>query len=128
MSEELREGSVDKFTEISFAIKVFAIHPVYDPQAIEYICVEFGYRPPKMPMMIPSDMPKEVSDIIEASKDMVKVIVPPQLRSQLTNYANRLTLFLTSDEWESLQQRYTVGDEFKITIRPDGSLLMTKIT
>lgn len=112
---------------IVFNIKVFAIHPAFDPQGIEYICVEFGYRPPRMPTMVPVDMPKEVADIIEASKDMVKVIVPPQLRSQLTNYANRLTLFLTPEEWDNLQQRYTVGDEFQISIRLDGSLLMAKI-
>lgn len=114
-------------SEIVFDIKVFAVHPASDAQGVEYVCVELGYKPPRMPTMVPLDMPKEISDIIEASKDMVKVIVPPQLRSQLTNYTNRLTLFLTPDEWESLQQRYTVGDEFKIIIRPDGSLLMTKI-
>jgi len=113
-------------SEIVFTIRVFSIHPVYDVQGIEYICVEFGYRPPRIPTMIPSDMPKEVSDIIEASRDMVRVFVPPQLRAQM-NYANRLTLFLTSEEWESLQQKYTVGDEFKVMMRQDGSLLMTKI-
>lgn len=116
-----------ELSEIVFTVKVFAIHPIYDQQGIEYICVEFGYRPPRIPTMIPSDMPKEVSDIIEASKDMVKVIIPPQLQSQLRNYSNRLTIFLTSDEWDGLQQRYTVGDEFKVVIRPDGSLLMAKI-
>lgn len=116
-----------ELSEIVFTVKVFAVHPVSDPHGMEYICVELGYRPPRMPMMIPSDVPKEVSDIIQASKDMVRVVIPPQLQSQLTNYTNRLTLFLTSDEWESLQQRYTVGDEFKVIIRPDGSLLMTKI-
>ncbi|MFH0896638.1 MAG: arcadin 1 [Candidatus Bathyarchaeota archaeon] len=114
-------------SEIVFNVRVFAIHPVYDPQGMEYVCVELGYRPPRMPMMIPSDMPKEFSDIIQASKDMVRVVVPPQFQSQLTNYANRLTLFLTADEWESLQQRYTVGDEFKVTIRSDGNLLMAKL-
>ena len=72
-------------------------------------------------------MPKEVSDMIEASRNMVKVVVPPQLRSQLRNYSNRLTLFLTNDEWDNLEQKYTVGDEFKIILRLDGSLLMTKI-
>ena len=115
-----------EMSEIIFMIKVFSIHPAYDQQGVEYVCVEFGYRPPRMPTMVPSDMPKEVSDMIEASKDMVKVIVPPQLRSQMTSYSNRLTLFLTADEWEGLQQRYTVGDEFKIIIRPEGSILMTK--
>lgn len=114
-------------SEIVFTIKVFSIHPVIDQQGIEYVCVEFGYRPPRMPTMVPADMPKEVSDMMEATKDMVKVVFPPQLRSQLMSYANRLTLFLTSEEWEGLQQRYTVGDEFKVMIRPDGSLLMTKM-
>ncbi len=113
-------------SEIVFSVKVFSIHPVYDPQGIEYVCVELGYRPPRMPIMVPSDVPKEVSDIIQASKDMVRVVVPPQLQSQMMNYASRLTLFLTIDEWEGLQQRYTVGDEFKVIIRPDGSLLMSK--
>ena len=114
-------------SEIVFTIKVFSIHPTYDQQGTEYICVEFGYRPPRMPTMVPADMPKEVSDMMEATKDMVKVIVPPQFRSQFMIYANRLTLFLTSDEWEGLQHKYTVGDEFKIMIRLDGSLLMTEI-
>ena len=80
-----------------------------------------------MPTMVPLDMSKEVSDMIEASKSMVKVLVPPQLGSQLTSYVNRLTIFLTNDEWDNLQQRYTVGDEFKVMMRTDGSLLMTKI-
>ena len=116
-----------ELSEIIFLIRVFSIHPAYDQQGTEYVCVELGFKPPRMPTMIPSDMPKEVSDIIEASKDMVKVIVPPQLRTQLMNYANRLTIFLTPEEWENLQKRYTVGDEFKVMIRPDGSLLMTEI-
>ncbi|UCH37321.1 MAG: arcadin 1 [Candidatus Bathyarchaeota archaeon] len=113
--------------DVLFTVKVFSIHPVFDHQGAEYISVEFGYKPPKIPTMVPADVPKEVSDIIDASRDMVKVMVPPQLRSQMMNYANRLTVFLTPDEWNSLEQRYTVGDEFKIIIRPDGSLLMTKI-
>lgn len=113
-------------SEIFFTIKVFSIHPAYDTQGTEYICVEFGFKPPRMPTMIPSDIPKEVSDIIEASKDMVRVIVPPQLRAQV-NYTNRLTLYLMSEEWDSFQQKYTVGDEFRVALRPDGALLMTKI-
>lgn len=113
--------------EIVFSAKVYAIHPVYDQQGIEYICVELGYKPPRMPTMVPSTMPKEISDMIEASRNMVKVVVPPQLRSQLRNYSNRLTLFLTNDEWDNLEQKYTVGDEFKLILRLDGSLLMTKI-
>jgi hypothetical protein len=113
--------------DVLFTVKVFSIHPVFDHQGAEYISVEFGYKPPKIPTMVPTDVPKEVSDIIDASRDMVKVMVPPQLRSQMVNYANRLTVFLTPDEWNNLEQRYTVGDEFKIIIRPDGSLLMTKI-
>ncbi|MHA2405123.1 MAG: hypothetical protein ACXACH_00050 [Candidatus Hermodarchaeia archaeon] len=113
--------------DVLFTASVFSIHPIFDHQGVEYISVEFGYKPPKIPTMVPSNVPKEVSDIIDASRDMVKVIVPPQLRSQMMNYANRLTVFLTPDEWNNLEQRYTVGDEFKVIIRPDGSLLMTKI-
>ena len=114
-------------SEVVFIIKVFSIHPSYDQQGMEYVCVELGYRPPTMPTMVPSDTPKEVSDMIEASKHMINVIVPPQFRSQRSNYANRLTFFLTTEEWGDLQQRYTVGDEFKVTVRTDGNLLVTKI-
>ena len=118
---------VKKLEEIVFSIKVFSIHPAYDQQGTEYVCVEFGYKPPRMPTMVPLDMSKEVSDMIEASKSMMKVLVPLQLGSQLTNYVNRLTIFLTNDEWDNLQQRYTVGDEFKAIMRTDGSLILTKI-
>ena len=114
-------------SEIVFTIKVFSVHPATDQQGTEYVCIEFGHKPPKIPTMVPLNMPREISDIMEASKDIVNVLVPPQLRSQLTNYVNRLTIFLTTDEWYNLQQRYTVGDEFKVIMRTDGSLLMTKI-
>lgn len=114
-------------SEIIFMVKVFSIRPIYDQQGVEYICVELGYKPPKMPIMVPSNVPKEVSDIIAASKDMVRVIVPPQLRTQMMNYSNRLSIFLTTEEWEKLMQKYTVGDEFKVMMRPDGSLLMSTI-
>jgi len=114
-------------SEIIFMVKVFSVRPIYDQQGAEYISVELGYKPPKMPMMVPSDIPKEVSDIITASKDMVRVIVPPQLRTQMMNYSSRLNIFLTPEEWEKLMQKYTVGDEFKVMMRPDGSLLMSKI-
>lgn len=117
---------VNKLSETVFSIKVFSIHPTYDQQGTEYVCVEFGYKPPKMPTMVPANVSRDVSDMIEASKSMVQVLVPPQLRSQLTNYVNRLTLFLTPDEWNNLEQRYTVGDEWKVIMRADGSLLMTK--
>ncbi len=117
---------MNRLNETVFSIKVFSIHPAYDQQGTEYVCVEFGYKPPKMPTMIPTNMSRDVSDMIEASKSMVQVLVPPQLRSQLTNYVNRLTLFLTPDEWNNLEQRYTVGDEWKVIMRPDGNLLMTK--
>ena len=67
-------------------------------------------------------MPKEISDMLEASKDVVRVMVPPQFQAHLRNYANRLVLYLTTEEFESLQQRYTVGDEMRVVIKPDGSL------
>ena len=114
-------------SENVFLIKVFSVHPTYDQQGTEYVCVEFGYKPPRMPTMVPADMSRDVLDMIEASKSMLKVLVTPQQRSQLTNYANRFTIFLTNDEWDNLQKRYTVGDEFKVIMRIDGSLLMTKI-
>jgi len=114
-------------SEITFNAKVTSIHPAYDNQGKEYICIEFGYRPPQMPTMIPTSVPKEVSDIFEASRDAIKVIVPPQLQAQMRTYASRLALYLTTDEWESLQRKYTVSDEFTITLKSDGSITVNKL-
>lgn len=108
--------------EIKFTVKVVSIHPSYDNQGNEYVCVESGFRPVKMPTMVPTSVPKEVSEMIEASKQMVKVVVPPQIRAQMRTYANRLFLFLTTDEWENLEKKYTVGDEFEVTVKPDGNI------
>lgn len=113
-------------SEIFFTVKVTAINPNYDYQGSEYIRIEFGYRPLKMPTMVPTSVPRELSDMIEASRDMVQVIVPPQMRAHMRRYADRLTLYLTTDEWNSLQQKYTVGDEFKITLKADGCIDMKK--
>ena len=114
-------------SDIIFNSKVTSIHPAYDNQGNEYICIEFGYRPPQMPTMIPANMSKEVSDMIEASRDVVKVIVPPQIQAQMRTYANRLALYLTMDEWENLQRKYTVSDEFTVIIKSDGNISITKL-
>ena len=113
--------------EIFFAVKVTAINPHYDYQGNEYVRIEFGYRPPKIPTMVPTSVPKEVSEALEASRNMVQVMIPPQVRAQMRKYTNRLTLYLTSNEWETLQQKYTVGDEFKVTLKTDGNIGLTKI-
>lgn len=113
-------------SEVTFTIKVTAIHPAYDNQGNEYICIEFGYRPPQMPTMIPTNVSREISDMIEASRDVVKIMVPPQIQAQWRIYANRLTLFLNPEEWENLQQKYTVSDEFVVTLKPDGNITMKK--
>ena len=64
--------------------------------------------------MVPTSIPKEVSEALEASRNMVQVMIPPQVRAQMRKYTNRLTLYLTINEWENLQQKHTVGDEFKV--------------
>jgi len=114
-------------SEVKFTIKVVSIHPSYDAPGNEYVCVEFGYRPPTMPTVVPASVPREVTDAIQASKEMVRVIVPPQLQAHMHRYANRLTLYLSMDEWESLQQKYTVGDEFEVSVKNDGSITIKKI-
>ncbi|MDQ1281199.1 MAG: Arcadin 1 protein [Thermoproteota archaeon] len=114
-------------SEITFTIRVTAIHPSYDNQGNEYISVEFGYRPPTMPTMIPTNVSREVSDMIEASRGVVKVMVPPQIQAQWKVLANRLILFLTPEEWENLQQKYTVSDEFTVALRPDGNITIKKM-
>ena len=113
--------------EIFFNVKVTAINPHYDYQGNEYVRIEFGYRPPKMPTMVPTSIPKEVSEALEASRNMVQVMVPPQVRAQMRKYSNRITLYITSNEWDNLQQKYTVGDEFKVHLKTDGSIDLTKI-
>jgi hypothetical protein len=104
--------------EIFFTVKVTAINPHYDYQGNEYVRIEFGYRPPKIPTMIPTS---------EASRNMVQVMIPPQVRARMRKYTNRLTIYLTVNEWENLQQKYTVGDEFKVILKNDGSIGMTII-
>ena len=113
--------------EIFFTVKVTAINPHYDYQGNEYVRIEFGYRPPKIPTMVPTSVPKEVSEAIEASRNMVQVMIPPQVRARMRKYTNRLTIYLTVNEWENLQQKYTVGDEFKVILKTDGSISLTII-
>jgi hypothetical protein len=114
-------------SEVSFVARVMSLHTTFDNSGNEYVTIEFAYRPPRMPTVVPSDMPKEISDMLEASKDVVRVMVPPQFQTHLRNYANRLVLYLTSEEFESLQQRYTVGDELKVVIKADGSLTAVRV-
>lgn len=114
-------------SEITFNVKVTAIHPAYDNQGNEYICIEFGYRPPQIPTMIPTNISREVSDMIDASRDIVKVIVPPQIQAQMRTYANRLALYLTTDEWENLQNKYTVSDEFTVKLKNNASIIVNKL-
>jgi len=113
--------------EIFFTVKVTAINPHYDYQGNEYVHIEFGYRPPKIPTMVPTSIPKEISEAIEASRNMIQMMAPPQMRAQMRTYTTRLTLYLTVNEWKNLQQKYTVGDEFKVILKTDGSIGLTKI-
>ena len=113
-------------SEIVFTAKVTALHVTYDTHGNEYVTIDFAYKPPRIPTMVPTDMPKDVSDMIKATRDMMTTMVPQQ--TYLRDYANRLILFLTTDEFERLEQKYTVGDELKITVAPDGSMSATRIT
>ena len=111
-------------SDVSFTAKVTALHMTYDNQGNEYVTIDFAYRPPKMPTMLPSDVPKEVSDMLKATKEMMSTMVPAQ--TYLRDYANRLVLFLTTDEFERLEQKYTIGDELKVTVKSDGSISATR--
>ena len=111
-------------SEVVFTAKVTALHVTYDSQGNEYVTIDFAYRPPKMPTMVPSDVPKEVSDMLKATRDMMTTMVPAQ--TYLRDYANRLVLYLTTDEFEKLEQKYTVGDELRVTVKQDGSIVATR--
>jgi hypothetical protein len=118
--------NIELLSDLFFIVKVTAINPHYDSQGNEYVRIELGYRPPKMPTMVPTSVPKEVSEAFEASRNMVQVMVPPQVRAQMRKYTNRVTLYLTTNEWENLQLKYTVGDEFKVILKIDGSIDLVK--
>ena len=111
-------------SEVVFTAKVTALHITYDSQGNEYVTIDFAYRPPRIPTMLPSDVPKEVSDMLKATKEMMSTMVPVQ--THLRDYANRLVLFLTTDEFERLEQKYTIGDELKVTVKADGSIAATR--
>ena len=114
-------------SEIAFTAKVTSMQPTYDAQGYEYVRIELSYRPPTIPTMISTSMPSEISDAIRASRDMVKVIVPPQMQAQMRRYSQRLVLFLTIDEWDRVQQKYTIGDEYEVKVKLDGNINMTRI-
>lgn len=109
---------------ISFTVGVIAINPKYDSQGNEYICVEFGNRPLKVPAMFPTNISEEMSEMIEASKGVVKILAP-HVQSYMRRYANRLTIYLTSDEWERLSHKYTIGDTFQVTVNMEGNITLT---
>jgi len=110
-----------------FIVKVIAVHPFYDNQGNEYICVEYGFKPPQIPTIVPSGLPTDVSEIVKASKEMMRVIVPPQVQAQMHKYANRLILYLTLSEWDKLQEKYTAGDEFEVIVGLNGELALQKL-
>ena len=112
-------------SEIVFTAKVTALRITYDAHGNEYVTIDFAYKPPRPPTMVSTDLPKDVSDMIKATRDMMTTMVPQQ--TYLRDYANRLTLFLTTYEFERLEQKYTVGDELRITVTPDGNMSATRI-
>lgn len=109
-------------TTIILKIRVVAINQNLDEFGIEYICIEFGCKPLKIPVMIPPDIPKEMENI---AKMAVRMMPPPQTGTRRT-HSGRMFLRLTVNEWEDLEQRYTVGDEFTITVLPNGELVMKR--
>ena len=113
--------------EIFFPVKVISINPHYDHQGNAYVRIEFGYNPPKMPRMVPASVPEEVSEALEVSRNVMQVMIPPHMRAHMSQPTTRLTLYLTTNEWENLQQKHTFGDEFKVLLKTDGSIGLTKI-
>lgn len=106
---------------ISFVVKVTALHPHFDGQGIEYVCVEFSWKPPSVPNMMPVGVPEEISDIVGGMKQMI--VRMPGMQQQMQK-SPRLVLFLTVEEWMDLLKKYTVGDEFTISLDDSGRLVM----
>lgn len=111
---------------ITIICKVISIHPFFDSNRNEYVCIEFGIEMPKPPTVVsmPSNIPKEVSSVIPILTQIPKIFGQTKTYDK---YSNRLILFLTKSEWESLSRKYQYGDEVELRIEKDGTIHLVPI-
>lgn len=104
--------------EITIGCRVNSIRPINDPYGNEFVCVEFAMESQKPPALIqfPKDVPQEVSAMIPIISQI------PKMFPQVTAYTNRLTLLLTTAEWERLQRKFQFGEEAEIKVENNGEI------
>ncbi|MEM3670385.1 MAG: arcadin 1 [Thermoprotei archaeon] len=104
---------------VRFECKVTSIHPAFDANGNEFVCVEFAYesaQPPSV-LTLPKDAPPEASAFIPLLQSLPKTLFRTQ-----KSYSNRLVVYLTPDEWEKLPTPYRVGDSYTVSIGQSGEL------
>ena len=110
-------------SETMIGCKVTAVHPTFDAMGGELICVEFSVEARQANVIaMPSDTSPEVMAVMPLLKQLPKML--PQARA----YNNRLVLYLTTQEWEKLNKKYSYGDEFEIRIANDGTITVKRLT
>ncbi len=107
---------------ISFVVKVTSVGQHLDMQGIEYVCVEFSWKPPSIPRMMPVGTPEDVSQLIGGLQIVVKEI--PGMHQMMGRGSPRLVLFLTLEEWSDLSRKFTIRDSFTISLDENGRLVM----
>ncbi|PSN97275.1 hypothetical protein B9Q11_04510 [Candidatus Marsarchaeota G2 archaeon ECH_B_SAG-F08] len=106
---------------IKFECKVTAIHPAFDANGNEYVCVEFSYESTQQPavLTLPPEAPPEAKAFLPLLQSIPKAFLRP-----VKTYSNRLTIYLTPEEWDNLPTPYRVGDTFTVTIEQNGEILV----
>ena len=108
---------------VKFECKVTSIHPAFDPNGNEYVCVEFAYESAQQPMVftLPPEAPPEAQAFLPLLQSIPKAFLRPP-----KTYSNRLVIYLTPEEWERLPTPYKVGDVFSVSIDQGGSITVTQ--
>lgn len=106
---------------VKFDCKVTSIHPAFDANGNEYICVEFAYESAQQPTVftMPPDAPAEAQAFLPLLQSIPKTLLRPP-----KTYSNRLVIYITPEEWEKLPTTYRVGDVFNVSIEQNGELTL----
>ena len=109
--------------EITINCRIVAIHPFFDEHRNEFVCIKFGVESSKPPTVVsmPTNVSKEVASIMPLLTQIPKMMSKPNV------YNNRLILFLTKPEWNSLTRKYQYHDEVDIKISKDGTIQLAHI-
>lgn len=104
---------------VRFDCKVTAIHPAFDQNGNEYVCVEFAHEAAQQPLVftLPPDAPPEAQAFLPLLQSIPRALLRPP-----KTYSNRLVIYFTTEEWERLPTPYKVGDVFTVTVDSSGTI------